>query len=308
MTYRHLNTGALAELIEKQENKAIMKVIETGEIKEVGIATFKRWWRVVKDEVPVETASTEEPETKATPTESQTTQNEPEAPKAKETSTEETEASAETVEVTETEGKPLALSEIVNKLENLFDLLNGLYFEGKLPRPVITVQSTPRAYDHCTTKKIWKAGEDGEDKGQYEINIGAEYLNRPSENTAATMLHEMVHLYCRENGFTETCQNGRYHNKLFKQECEARDLIIDYDRANGYSTTTPSETFIEKLRENGYVLEVPFARHTLEKKSKRASRVKAHTYICPVCGQKVKSTQELSLICGICEVEMERAE
>lgn len=300
MTYKHLNTGTLAELIEKQENKAIMKVIETGEIKEVGIATFKRWWRAVKDET--ETAVPGEPKTETSSAESQTAQTEPEVPKTEEAPTEETEASAET------EDKPLALSEIVNKLESLFDLLNRLYFDSALPRPVITVQSTPRAYGHCTTKKIWKAGKDGEDKGQYEINIGAKYLNRPSENTAATMLHEMVHLYCRENNLTETCQNGRYHNKLFKQECETRDLIIDYDRANGYSTTAPSETFIEKLRENGYVLEVPFARHTLEKKSKRASRVKAHTYICPVCGQKVKSTQELSLICGICEVEMERAE
>lgn len=170
----------------------------------------------------------------------------------------------------EVEDKLLALSEIVCKLENLFDLLNRLYFEDKLPRPVITVQSTPRAYGHCTTKKIWNAGE--------------------------------------ENDLTETCQNGRYHNKLFKQEAEARGLIIDYDRANGYSTTTPSESFIEALRENGYALEVPFARHTLGKKSKKASRIKAHAYTCPCCGQTVRTTGELSLICGICEVAMERTD
>ena len=48
MTYRHLNTGAVAELIEKQENAVKMKVVETGEIKEVGLATFKRWWKPVK--------------------------------------------------------------------------------------------------------------------------------------------------------------------------------------------------------------------------------------------------------------------
>lgn len=298
MTYRHLNTGALAELIEKQEDKAVMKVVETGEIKEVGIATFKRWWRIVKDEEPA--ASAEEPETQDAPAEQQEASNEPEASKAEEAPAEK--------DVPSDEDKPLALSEIVNKLENLFDLLNNLYFEGKLPRPVITVQSTPRAYGHCTTKKIWRAGEDGEDKGQYEINIGAEYLNRPSENTAATMLHEMVHLYCRENDLTETCQNGRYHNKLFKQECEARDLIIEYDRANGYSTTTPGEVFIEKLRENGYTLEVPFARHTLKKEKRKAERNKAIKYVCPICGQTVRSTQELNLICGICSVEMERAD
>lgn len=305
MMYRHLNTGAVAELIEKLENTVKMKVVETGEIKEVGLATFKRWWKPVKEETEPETTATEQTETQDAPTESQEAQNEPEAPQAEEMPTETQEAPADDQG---DEDKPLALSEIVSKLESLFDMLNGLYFEGKLPRPIITVQSTPKFYGHCSTKKIWKKGADGEDEGQYEINIGAEFLNRPSEYTAATMLHEMVHLYCRENDLEETCQNGRYHNKLFKQECEARDLTIEYDRTNGYSTSLPSEAFVENLRSNGYVLKVPFARHTLEKEKKKAERSKAHKYICPVCGQTVRSTGDLNLICGICEVLMERAD
>ncbi|MCD7805657.1 MAG: SprT-like domain-containing protein [Oscillospiraceae bacterium] len=293
MMYKHVKTGALAELIGTIEDGVTLKDVATGETKEVKNITLRRWWKAVEEKAA-------EAETETAAETAQDTQNETETSEAEEVHTEEEKTD------TETEDKPLALSEIVSKLENLFDLLNRLYFEDKLPRPVITVQSTPRAYGHCTTKKIWNTGE--EDNGRYEINIGAEYLNRPSENTAATMLHEMVHLYCRENDLTETCQNGRYHNKLFKQEAEARGLIIDYDRANGYSTTTPSESFIETLRENGYVLEVPFARHTLGKKSKKASRVKAHAYTCPCCGQTVRTTGELSLICGICEVVMERAD
>lgn len=305
MMYRHLNTGVVTELIEKQENAVKLRVVETGELKDVKLATFKRWWKPVKEETEADSPATEQPEAQDASIESQKAQNKLETPETEEIPTKKEEIPADDHG---DEDKPLVLSEIVSKLERLFDMLNGLYFEGKLPRAIITVQSTPKAYGHCSTKKVWKNGADGEDDGQYEINIGAEFLNRPSEYTAATMLHEMVHLYCRENDLAETCQNGRYHNKFFKQECEVRDLIIEYDRTNGYSTSIPSEAFAENLRANGYALKVPFARHTLKKEKKNAERNKAHKYICPICGQKVRTTQELSLIGGICKVEMERAD
>lgn len=102
----------------------------------------------------------------------------------------ETEPEATEPEVNHDE--PMKMSDVVTKLESLFDILNHVYFDNALPKPV---QSTPKAYGHCSTKKIWKSESDG----QYEINIGAEFLNRPSANTAATMCHEMVHLYCLVN-------------------------------------------------------------------------------------------------------------
>lgn len=199
--------------------------------------------------------------------------------------------------------EPMKMSDVVTKLENLFDLLNAAYFEDKLPKPVITVQSTPKFYGHCSTKKIWKSENDA----RYEINIGAEYLNRPSADTAATMCHEMVHLYCLENGINDTCQKGRYRNKTFKTECELRDLEVGYDRANGYTHTTPTEAFKKTLEDAGFILEVPFARVPPKAKAK-AAREKAHKYVCPVCGQEVKTTAELSLICGVCEVPMTRVD
>lgn len=141
--------------------------------------------------------------------------------------------------------EPMKMSETITALEVLFDKLNGIYFEGKLPKPVITVQSSPKAYGHCTTKQIWQS----DDSVMYEINLSAEFINRPMANTAATLCHEMVHLYCLVNEIQDTCQKGRYHNKTFKAEAEARDLQIDYDRAIGYSITSPTEVFTDKLRE-----------------------------------------------------------
>lgn len=199
---------------------------------------------------------------------------------------------------------PMKMSETIAALEDIFDKLNAIYFEGKLPKPVITVQTTPKAYGHCSTKKIWKAGET---EGMYEINLGAEYINREKEQTCATLLHEMVHLYCNENEISETCQKGRYHNKTFKAECEARDLEVEYDRANGYSHTIPTEAFKAKLTEAGVDLTVRFAR-IMPKAKAKAERAKAHAYVCPICGQTVRTTGDLSLICGVCEVPMSRAD
>lgn len=199
---------------------------------------------------------------------------------------------------------PMKMSETIAALEDIFDKLNTIYFEGKLPKPVITVQTTPKAYGHCSTKKIWKAGET---EGMYEINLGAEYINRAKEETCATLLHEMVHLYCNENEISETCQKGRYHNKTFKAECEARDLEVEYDRANGYSHMIATETFKAKLTEAGVDLTVRFAR-IMPKGKAKAERAKAHAYVCPICGQTVRTTSELTLTCGVCEVPMDRVD
>ena len=43
-----------------------------------------------------------------------------------------------------------------------------------------------------------------------------------------------------------------------------------------------------------------------EKAKAKAEREKAHRYVCPVCGQEVRTTSELSLICGHCNVTMDR--
>ena len=193
----------------------------------------------------------------------------------------------------------MCMSETIKSLEDIFDKLNAIYFEGKLPKPVITVQTTPKAYGHCSTKKIWKS----ENEGMYEINLGAEFINRPKEQTCATLLHEMVHLYCNENDIRDTCQNGRYHNKAFAVECEARDLVVEYDRANGYAHTSPTDAFKQKIAEAGIDLTVRFAR-IMPKAKAKAERQKAHRYVCPICGQEVRSTSDLSLICGVCEVPM----
>ena len=66
----------------------------------------------------------------------------------------------------------LQISEIVRKTEEMFDLFNEHFYEGDI-------------------NEIWNAS--GE---KYrEITLCAEYLDRPIFELAATLLHEMAHLY-----------------------------------------------------------------------------------------------------------------
>ena len=88
------------------------------------------------------------------------------------------------------------MSRAVGQLEKIYNTLNEDFFEGLLPVPIITVQSKPGTYGHCSVAKVWQRP----DGSTYELNIAAEVLNYPIEETLDTMIHEMVHLYCRENG------------------------------------------------------------------------------------------------------------
>ena len=82
-------------------------------------------------------------------------------------------------------------SRLAMYLEKLYDKLNHDFFEDSLERPVITVQSTARAYGHYTLYDAWSI----KGEGYRELNIGAGTLDRPIENVLATLLHEMCHQY-----------------------------------------------------------------------------------------------------------------
>ena len=111
-------------------------------------------------------------------------------------------------------------SRAAGQLEKMFRELNKHYFAGKLPEPIISLKKTPSAYGHITCSKVWQAG--GENK--YEINISSATLDRPIEETASTLLHEMVHEYCMETGIKDTSNNGVYHNRRFKEQAETHGL------------------------------------------------------------------------------------
>ena len=205
---------------------------------------------------------------------------------------------------------------VTGYLDKVFNLLNKEYFGSELPKVVITIQSTPKAYGHFTTYDAWHNNLD--DSGFKEINIGAGTLDRPIENVVATLLHEMCHEYCFIHGIKDTSRNGTYHNSRFKNEATKRGLCIGYDSRIGWSITSPSEQLLDFCIGNS-LEDIQIARDDLSgffsggisggKSTVRGITRTGRTsnyrrYVCPTCGNIARTTKDMHLICGGCMEEM----
>ena len=215
----------------------------------------------------------------------------------------------------------LQVSEIVKKAEEMFDLFNQHFYNGELARPAITVSPDGGrgAYGWCSVYEIWK----DRDEAFREINICAEYIDRPIAEVAATMLHEMAHLYNLTHDIQDVSNNGYYHNTKFKATAEAHGLHIEKDKRYGWTVTTltddtaawlagqPGMEDITASRQT--VLEVTTAsddgdeKTTTIKGGRQTSKNRSIKYVCPCCGTIIRATKEVNVVCGDCGEPFEQA-
>ena len=132
--------------------------------------------------------------------------------------------------------------------KKIFRALNADSFNGELEEPVITIQDTPTAYGHVTVGKAWSV----KDERQRELNIAAGTLQRPIEEVAATMLHEMVHLYNLQHEIQDCSRGGTYHNKKFRDEAQKHMLTIERHEKYGWTVTKPTEELIDYIINKGW--------------------------------------------------------
>ena len=198
---------------------------------------------------------------------------------------------------------PVSLKPVIEELESLFSKFNTRIFAGKLEQPVITVSPdhTRGAYGWCTGWKAWQNGT--ENGGFYEINLCAEYLNRPFEETCSTLIHEMVHLWNLQEGVQDTSRSGTYHNQKFKTAAEDTGaLTVEKGAKYGWHITKLSpdgEAFVKGLGKNGFSLVRPKVPSLKGSSSKQSSR----KYVCPCCGAIIRATKEVRVICADCDIE-----
>ena len=201
---------------------------------------------------------------------------------------------------------------VAGYLEKVFRLLNDEYFDSSLSIPVITIQSTPNEYGNVSVTDRWEVN--GERKK--ELNIGAGTLERHIENVIATMIHEMVHLYCADKNIKDTSRNYTYHNKKFKEEAEKRGIIIEHHKTYGWMITSPSDEIIEfcikneleDIKINRIEFYIPPMTGTgTETGTTGKPKAKSSTrkYKCPCCGTSIRATKEVYIICGECMEKME---
>ena len=204
-------------------------------------------------------------------------------------------------------------SRLAMYLEKLYDRLNEDFFSGELERPVITIQSTARAYGHYTLYDAWSV----KGEGYRELNIGAGTLDRPIENVLATLLHEMCHQYNDVVLNVQDCsRGGTYHNKLFQKTAEEHGLTVSRTEKYGYSRTEPSDILLEWML-NHNIQEIQLCRQDLPMipvvipggqtagtTVPTGNRNGSRRYCCPMCGMIVRATRVVHVICGDCGMDL----
>lgn len=92
-------------------------------------------------------------------------------------------------------------------IEENFDKFNKLYWGGKLRKPTFEI---------CHTKSL--LGQFCFGRGQWKIRI-SDMFARDEKGYLNTLLHEMCHLWIRQNGWREYGRN-KHHGEYFYREAD----------------------------------------------------------------------------------------
>ena len=192
----------------------------------------------------------------------------------------------------------------INYISEMYDFFNEKLFKGELIKPVLTINPDEKnkAYGWITRDKLWK--KDKNDEGMYEINLSAQFLNRPISEIASTLIHEMCHQWARVNNFQDTARSGSFHNKLFKEIAEDHGLNAEYIYGRGWTATSLNEratqllnNFVERYPQTLIYREMPI-------KVKRVRDVSIRKYVCPDCEASVRAGKAVNVVCGDCNKQM----
>jgi len=198
-------------------------------------------------------------------------------------------------------------------LVKVFKTINEEYFNNELDVPTITIQSTVGAYGHVSVQKVWHST----DVATHELNLSADYLDRPIENIVATLIHEACHLYAMLKDIKDTSNNGIYHNKRFKELSEDRGIAISKHDKYGWTITEPTEETIDfcikyELEDIQIVRQSSFSIGGVSggkagngnDSPRKPKGSNSRKYICLHCGNIARTTKDIKLICGDCVVMM----
>ena len=208
------------------------------------------------------------------------------------------------------------MSRAISTIEGIYNSTNADFWGGALPPVIVTCQSSPGTFGHSTVSRVWKRKEDD----LFELNIACEVLDYPIEEILDTVIHEQVHIFCRVNNIQEVSRHGSYHNKTFRKLAEEHGLECVYTGStHGWNTEAKdNDRLLAYALEKGYT-ELQISRRSRGPKmlgtpggrkapgEKRPSSTRK--LVCPGgCGQTVRATKKVQVICGLCFVPMIEAE
>ena len=212
----------------------------------------------------------------------------------------------------------LSLSPILTALEAGFDWMNKRFYDGELRRPVIVMAEghKARAMGWFTYYKPWHLRDS--EFAACELMVATDYLDRGFEHVVEMLAHEMVHCYNYQHDIKDCSRSGFRHNKKFKDSAEQHGMVwnpptedessqADYKRV-GYARVSFKEDVKDEVYEALSALKDALVLYRDKRQKKdRAARSKSGVikYMCPCCGNSVRATKEVRIMCMECNELME---
>ncbi len=181
-------------------------------------------------------------------------------------------------------------------LMSAFNSINTNFFEGKLEKVIITLKEGAKknAFGWIEIHTNWRQGKEE----RHEINISADFLDRPINHIIATLMHEMCHLYAIQNDIKDTSRANIYHNKKFKEIAEKHGLIVEFSEHIGYSRTSLNPDTAIWVSENISINSFKLVKKIQIADSKGGKpKQSTRKYVCPCCGLIVRATKECNISC-----------
>lgn len=209
----------------------------------------------------------------------------------------------------------LSISPIVTALEAGFDWMNDRFYDGELERPVIVLAEgeKARAMGWFTYYRPWHLKDS--DVTACELMVASDYLDRGFEHVVETLAHEMVHCYNFAHEIKDCARSGSRHNKLFKQTAEEHGMHwkkpeTDEEKADykkvGFARVALNDDVKDEVYEALGQLKEALVLYRDKRGNGKNVKKKSGVikYMCPCCGNSVRATKEVNILCSDCDERM----
>lgn len=196
-------------------------------------------------------------------------------------------------------------------IEEAHAFFNERLFDGKLPTPIITLRNAPRTlgWFHAANFQHRVSGQAVD-----EICLCANFFSfRDDKAILSTLLHEMVHQWQEHHG---TPPRKCYHDREWSAKMEEVGLmpsdtgepggkrigqkITHYVIAGGPFEQVCAQLFAEKK------LKLEWQECLTDKEETEKKKPTRYKWVCPQCEQACWAKETANLMCGDCELSLER--
>lgn len=206
----------------------------------------------------------------------------------------------------------IKIEQILKLLYKIYDIFNKELFKGELPLCVINLGYNRGKKELSTLGRTyinleWIDNDTGE--VEYAIEITPLAINDGLHQVIETLLHEMVHVYCKMMNIKDCSKAGK-HNKEFKAIAENIGLIVEEDEKYGWTITTLTEQhykLISNIEYDKSIFNLECVVKPSENKEKKPKEKKPkYKHYCPNGHNKPfsLSEQQLNLKCSICNSDL----